>query len=127
MLSFVIPAYNEELLLGRTLEAIRTAAAASCEPFETIVVDDASTDRTAAIAAEHGARVIPVHFRQISRTRNAGARAAAGEFLLFVDADRWSLLRWWYALAALRRAVGDAARSDSTENCALRPPLVGFC
>jgi glycosyltransferase involved in cell wall biosynthesis len=87
MLSFVIPAYNEELLLGRTLEALDAAARASGEPFEMIVVDDASTDRTAAIAAEHGARVVPVHYRQISRTRNAGARAAAGDILFFVDAD----------------------------------------
>ena len=87
MISFVVPAYNEELLLGRTLDAIDAAARACGEPFEMIVVDDASTDHTAEIAAEHGAHVVPVHNRQISRTRNAGARAATGDIFFFVDAD----------------------------------------
>ena len=75
MLSVIVPAYNEELLIGRTLRALRAAGGALGQPFEVIVVDDASTDRTAAIAAEHGARVLSVHNRQIAATRNAGARA----------------------------------------------------
>jgi glycosyltransferase involved in cell wall biosynthesis len=87
MVSFVIPAYNEETLLGRTLAALNDAARASGEPFEVVVADDASTDRTAAVACEHGARVVPVNRRQIAATRNAGARAAIGEMLIFVDAD----------------------------------------
>jgi glycosyltransferase involved in cell wall biosynthesis len=52
-----------------------------------IVVDDASTDRTAAVAEEHGARVVQVAHRQIAATRYSGAREAKGEFLIFVDAD----------------------------------------
>jgi glycosyltransferase involved in cell wall biosynthesis len=87
MISFVIPAYNEEQLLGRTLEALNAAARPLNEPFEIVVADDASTDRTAAIAAEHGARVVSVSHRQIAATRNAGARAASGNLLVFVDAD----------------------------------------
>lgn len=106
MISFVIPAYNEELLLGRTLAAIDAAARASGEPYETIVVDDASTDRTAAVAAEHGAHVVPVHHRQISRTRNAGARAAAGNILFFVDAD--TLVTPAAVAAALAALAGGA-------------------
>ena len=50
MISFVIPAYNEELLLGRTLGAMNHAARALELPFEVLVVDDASTDRTATVA-----------------------------------------------------------------------------
>jgi glycosyltransferase involved in cell wall biosynthesis len=87
VLSFVVPAYNEELLIARTLTALTEAGAALDEPFEIVVADDASTDRTAAIAREHGARVVPVQHRQIAATRNAGARAATGEWLVFVDAD----------------------------------------
>jgi glycosyltransferase involved in cell wall biosynthesis len=51
------------------------------------VVDDASTDATAAIALQHGVRVISVAQRHIAATRNAGARQARGDFLFFVDAD----------------------------------------
>ena len=87
MISFIVPAYNEEALLGRTLEALTDAGSALGEPFEIVVADDASTDRTVEIARAHGTRVITVHNRQIAATRNAGARAARGELLLFVDAD----------------------------------------
>lgn len=86
-ISVIIPAYNEERLLGRTLGAIERAAQALGEAVDVIVVDDASTDRTAAVAQEHGARVVSVQCRQIAATRNAGAREAAGELLIFVDAD----------------------------------------
>jgi glycosyltransferase involved in cell wall biosynthesis len=87
MLSFVVPAYNEELLIARTLRSLHDAGSALGEPFEIVVADDASTDRTTAIAREHGARVVSVAKRQIAATRNAGARAATGELLVFVDAD----------------------------------------
>jgi glycosyltransferase involved in cell wall biosynthesis len=50
VLSFVVPAHNEELLLGHTLGAINDAARALGEPFEVRVADDASTDRTADAA-----------------------------------------------------------------------------
>jgi len=87
VISFIIPAYNEERLLGRTLAAIKLAATALDEPFEIIVADDASTDRTAEIAIEHGAVVTSFCHRQIAATRNAGAKVARGEMFLFVDAD----------------------------------------
>jgi glycosyltransferase involved in cell wall biosynthesis len=87
VISFVVPAYNEERLLGRTLVAIHTAARELARPYELIVVDDASTDRTAAVARENGARMVGVQFRQIARVRNAGAAAATGDILIFVDAD----------------------------------------
>lgn len=87
MISFVVPAHNEELLLGNTLRAMHQAAGALGEPYEVVVVDDGSTDTTALVATQAGARVVPVAYRQISATRNAGARAARGEYLMFVDAD----------------------------------------
>jgi glycosyltransferase involved in cell wall biosynthesis len=87
MLSFIVPAFNEELELPATLSAIHAAAAANREPYEIIVVDDASTDATAQIAQSAGAVVVPVHHRQIAAVRNAGARVARGDVLFFVDAD----------------------------------------
>ena len=87
MISFIVPAHNEERLLGRTLFAIHDAAAGIGQPYEVIVVDDASGDLTSAIGAQHGAKIERVAYRHISRTRNAGARIASGDPLIFVDAD----------------------------------------
>jgi len=87
MISFIIPAHNEEAWVGRCVSAIRNAAESLGEPHEIIVVDDASTDATAAIARQQGAQVIRVEHRQIAATRNAGARQARGDVLFFVDAD----------------------------------------
>jgi glycosyltransferase involved in cell wall biosynthesis len=87
MISFIVPAHNEELLIGQALSALEKAAQASGEPFEIIVVDDASTDGTATIAQDHGVQLVSVNYRHIAATRNAGAGQARGEFLFFVDAD----------------------------------------
>lgn len=87
MLSFIIPAHDEEPLIGSTLRAIHEAAATVAAPYEVIVVDDASTDRTAVLAEAAGARVVRIARRQISAARNAGAAVAQGDVLLFVDAD----------------------------------------
>lgn len=85
LISFCIPAHNEEACLPGTLAAIRDAAAGL--EHEIIVADDASTDRTAAIAREAGAVVVSIDRRQIAASRNAAAGAARGEVLFFVDAD----------------------------------------
>src|SRR4051812_32212401 len=87
MLSFIIPAHNEEAHLPATLAAIRAAAGACGREYEVIVADDASDDRTAAVAREHGARVVSIQARQIAAARNAGAGTAKGEYLFFIDAD----------------------------------------
>lgn len=87
MISFIVPAHNEARLLGATLAALHAAAATMGQPCETIVVDDASTDATAQVAADGDARVLRVEHRHIAATRNAGARVACGDVLVFVDAD----------------------------------------
>jgi len=111
MISFVIPAHNEAALIGRTLAAVHASARAVGAPYEVIVVDDASTDDTAALARDHGARVLPVNHRRIAATRNSGARQAVGEVLFFVDADTSVTARAVRAaVRALRRgAVGGGA------------------
>jgi glycosyltransferase involved in cell wall biosynthesis len=85
--SIVLPAYNEEALLPATLGALREAMAAVPLRGEVVVCDNNSTDRTASAARAAGARVVFEPVNQISRARNAGARAARGRFLVFVDAD----------------------------------------
>jgi glycosyltransferase involved in cell wall biosynthesis len=85
MLSFIVPAYNEELELPATIAAIGEAA--QDQQYEIIVVDDASSDATAEIARDAGADVVSINRRQIAAARNAGAHHARGDILFFVDAD----------------------------------------
>jgi len=88
--SVVIPAYNEEKLLPATLAAVRTAAAAFARrgwDWELVVCDNNSADRTAAVARAAGARVAFEPVNQIGRARDTGARAAMGDWIVFVDAD----------------------------------------
>ena len=89
-ISIVVPAYNEERLLGASLAQIQTAAQAFSQigwQVETIVCDNNSTDRTAEIARAAGATVVFEPINQIARARNCGAAAATGDWLVFVDAD----------------------------------------
>lgn len=112
MISFIVPAHNEEHELPATLRALIAAADAVAEPYELIIVDDDSTDATAEIARSFGARVEQVRLRQIAAVRNAGARIAAGDIFFFVDADTHVNAR---SVAAALRAldsgcVGGSAR-----------------
>jgi glycosyltransferase involved in cell wall biosynthesis len=83
--SVVIPAYNEETLLPATLQALE-AAAGDLE-FETIVVDNESTDKTVEIARNFGVKLFSESERSIAKVRNTGAAEASGDFLIFLDAD----------------------------------------
>lgn len=86
-LSFIVPAYNEELFISDTLQRINAVAASIGQLYEVIVVNDASTDNTVDIARQHNAHVITVNNRQIAATRNAGAYSARGSHFFFIDAD----------------------------------------
>jgi glycosyltransferase involved in cell wall biosynthesis len=125
MISFIIPAHDEEAEIAGSVDSVRAAARALGADFEVLVVDDASSDGTGRIAAAHGATVVRVEHRHIAATRNAGARRARGDILVFVDADTQiptgALAE---ALAVLGRgAVGGGAlvRFDG------RVPLWGRC
>jgi glycosyltransferase involved in cell wall biosynthesis len=89
-ISIVIPAFNEERLLGASLRKIKAAAGAFVSrgwEVELIVCDNNSTDRTSEIAYAAGADVVFEPVNQIARARNSGAAAASGDWLVFVDAD----------------------------------------
>jgi glycosyltransferase involved in cell wall biosynthesis len=88
LLTLVVPAHDEAALLPRLLDSVARARALSAElEVETVVVDDASTDATAEVAAARGCRVVRIERRSIAAARNAGAAAAQGEILAFTDAD----------------------------------------
>lgn len=89
-ISVVVPAFNEEKLLGASLAEIKSSARvfeARGWAFELVVCNNNSTDRTADIAREAGAKVVFEPYNQIARARNTGAAAATGDWLIFVDAD----------------------------------------
>ena len=104
MISFVVPAHDEERLIGATLDAIHAAARDVAQPYEIVVANDASTDNTAGVARAHGVRVVDCDHRQIARVRNTGARASTGDILIFVDAD--TLI----SAAVVRAAIDALAR-----------------
>lgn len=114
--SVVIPAFNEEKLLPATLAAIR-AAAADFErrgwEWECVVCDNNSTDGTAAVARAAGALVVFEPVNQIGRARDAGARAATGDWLVFIDADS-TPAEALFASIADRIAEGRALGGGST-------------
>jgi glycosyltransferase involved in cell wall biosynthesis len=83
--SLVIAAYNAEATLG---EALASALAQDYEPLEVMLVDDGSTDGTAAVAAGFpSVRCIQQPNAGPSAARNRGLREAHGEFVGFLDAD----------------------------------------
>jgi len=86
--ALIIPAYNEETLLGRTIETAREAMRSIELDGELIVVDNNSTDLTDEVAREAGAdQVVFEPHNQIARARNAGAESTDAKQLVFVDAD----------------------------------------
>lgn len=95
-ISVVIPVKNNAPGLRRVVEALRVAELQSPVPVELVVVDDGSTDDTAAVAASLGARVVqqlgngyyPGPFLlHVGTTRNAGIRASQGDVVASLDAD----------------------------------------
>ena len=86
-ISVVIPAHNEAKYLPDTLAALKRVTAKIGVVAQIIVVNDASTDRTAELAREQGVQVVDVELRNIGAVRNAGAEMAVHERLFFLDAD----------------------------------------
>src|SRR3989344_4403803 len=89
--SVIIPAYNEEKTIGKTLESLREQ---KFRDFEIIVVDDGSKDGTAEIAKKNGAKVIKQKNAGPAAARNNGAESAKGEIIIFIDADCVADERW---------------------------------
>ncbi|HEY7200133.1 MAG TPA: dolichyl-phosphate beta-glucosyltransferase [Candidatus Dormibacteraeota bacterium] len=88
-LSVVIPAYNEERRLPQTLSAVVAHLRSVGRPFEVVVADDGSVDRTAELAGQAGpeVRTLRLPHRGKGGAVRAGALAARGDLILITDAD----------------------------------------
>ncbi len=89
-LSLIIPAYNEELYLATCLQYAIKELTAHAKPgeFEIIVVNNASTDQTPAIAAGFAnVQVVYEPIKGLTRARQKGLESASGDILAFIDAD----------------------------------------
>ena len=80
--SVIIPTFNEEEYLPKLLECLKVQ---TLDEYEVIVADADSSDRTTEIAREYGAQVVPGGMPSVGR--NAGAKAATGDYFFFFDAD----------------------------------------
>jgi len=107
MVSVIIPAYNAALCLSK---AIQSALDQQRQPLEVIVVDDGSTDETAALVKTFGNRVR--YFFQENQgqaaARNTGLKYAQGEFVAFLDADDFWLPRFTEACVAFLKVHPEA-------------------
>jgi GT2 family glycosyltransferase len=101
--SVIVPAYNAAATLGACLAALDAQTLAR-EQFEVIVVDDGSTDATAQIALDHGARLVRQPNQGQAAARNHGVAEAQGEIVAFTDADCAPAPEW---LAELVSAFAD--------------------
>ncbi|MFX0206350.1 MAG: glycosyltransferase, partial [Candidatus Hodarchaeota archaeon] len=84
LVSIIIPAFNEEAVIGRLLKSISTQ---SYSRLEVLIVDDGSTDKTVKIARKYTDKVFERRHAERSVQRNFGAKRAKGKYLLFLDAD----------------------------------------
>lgn len=104
-LTFVFPCLNEEKTLGSCIRAVRASLdhAGDRLSYEIVVADNGSTDRSAEIATELGARVVPVPRRGYGAALRGGIEAAAGTYVMFADAD--STYLYEHALPLYEKAV----------------------
>lgn len=104
--SVIVPANNEEQYIQSCIDSIRNTGWPA-ERLEIIVVDNNSHDRTAALAAASGARVVSKSSGRIGAIRNAGLAQARGEYVAYVDGDCTVASTW------LRTSIA-AMQADAT-------------
>ncbi len=108
LISVVVLAYNEERYIGACLSALCAQEHPGFD-YEVIVVDDGSTDRTGAIAADFGARVVTQPNGGVAKARQAGFLAARGEYVASTDADTVCPPDWLQRMVAHLASGPDVA------------------
>jgi len=114
-ISIIIPAFNEAEIIYNNLKQIENSFNQINYDFEKefIVCDNNSSDETANLAKQFGAKTIFEPLNQISRARNTGAKHASGDWLVFIDADSWpsiSLTQKMFDVMSDERYIGGSAK-----------------
>jgi len=104
--SVVVCCYNAAETLSECLEGL---ARLEYPDYETIVVDDGSTDHTAEIARSHGVRLISIANQGLAHARNVGLSAARGELVAYIDGDAFPDPHWLHYVAEAFARPGNAA------------------
>jgi rhamnosyltransferase len=104
--SIIIPTKNEETSIGRCLQAVYSQEVDF--PFDVVVIDSGSRDRTAEVVRKHPARLLQIGAKEFhhARTRNLGAAESTGKYLVFLSGDALPADKRW--LSALVRNFDDA-------------------
>ena len=119
LVSIIVCCYNAASTLD---ECLRSLAQLTYPNYETIVVDDGSTDETHEIALRHAVRLIRVPNGGLSKARNLGIDAAQGEIVAFIDSDAYADEDWlYYFVNALEEHEASAVGGPN-----LSPPQDGF-
>ncbi len=94
-LAFVIPAYNEEALIGKCVESVLAEVKRSGRTVDVVVVNNNSTDRTAEVAGSYpGVRVIDEKQKGLVSARDGGFKATTAELVANIDADTIVPVGW---------------------------------
>ena len=104
-ISVIIPAYNAESTIRKTLDSVYNQ---TFKDFECVVIADSCDDNTAAIAKSYGATVIEANVRNDGLGRNIGLENSTGEWVLFIDADDWFLHEYVFEQWAKRTENNNA-------------------
>jgi GT2 family glycosyltransferase len=104
-ISVVVCSYNGECTIRDCLDGLLQL---DYPDFEVIVVDDGSTDRTAAIAREYPFRVVSTKNCGLSAARNTGLEAASGEIVAYIDDDARPDPQWLKYLGAMFMSTAHA-------------------
>lgn len=118
-ISVVVPAYNEEKYIGRTLESLKKQ---TFKPYEVIVVNNDSRDKTEEVAKSMGAEVVFEKEKSIGAARKAGFEKAQGDIIATTDADTILPPDWLVRIAEAFLgdprivALGGTYKFDSTKH-----------
>jgi glycosyltransferase involved in cell wall biosynthesis len=121
MISFIIPALNEEENIRRTIESIHVASNAAGLAYEIIVMDHGSQDRTKDFAEEAGAKVYVSPGGSIARLRNTGSNYANGETLIFIDADVTLTPAWTTQIRSSLKPIESGEKVITGSHCSPPP------